>query len=193
MIRSFIAFLIAWLFNAIRFFPLAAPAAQTGRTVERFIRVGVSDSANTMREFPVDSIGEVGLAYDPKDVTAFQDAVKNMLSGQPSAPIVLSGPFDNTAAAAVASSGAAPALSGSYTVLAPIAGDNLPHTLYIAFGMRQYYTTGEPVFGLQRASATNSGYTLTKFTVGGGKYTAEFDVMGGIAPAWGAALLTAGS
>lgn len=168
-------------------------AAQTGRTHERWNRFVVADSADTLREIPVETVGDVGLSFDTADVSALQDAIKNMVSGMPGAPIKISGPLDNAAATTVAASGNAPTLSGSHTVLSAIAGDNKPHTLQVLIGIRHYWETGEPVFGLQRATASNSGYTCTKYTVNGNKYTAEFEVMGGVAPAWGTALLTAGS
>ncbi len=168
--------------------------AQTGRTVTKFLYVIVGNTGDTqLNELPVDSIGDVGLAFEAKDVSAWADAVKNMLSGQPSAPIKITGPFDNSAAQAAPTSGQAHALSGSHTVLSALCGDGKPHTLQIAFGMRQNYTTGEPVWGLQRATASNSGYTCTKYTVNGDKYSAEFEVMGSVVPAWSAALLTIGS
>lgn len=168
-------------------------SAQTGRTVNKFIRFVVADTSDTLREIPVDNIGNVGLEFDSVDVTAFQDAVKNALAGHPGAPITIGGPWDTSVAVAVAASAATPTLSGSHTVLSAIAGDNKPHTLYVAFGVRHYWETGEPVFGLQRATATNTGYTCTSFQVADGKYTAKFEVMGGVAPAWGTAALTAGS
>lgn len=165
----------------------------TGRTTTRYIRFIVGDSGNALREIPVDSVGEVGLSGEVVDVTAYQDAVKNIVVGTPGAKIVISGPLDNTAKTTVAASGATPTLSGSHLVLYDIANDNLPHTLEIDYGLRGYWATGDPVFGLQRATATNTGYTCTKYTVNGEKYSAEFDVMGGVAPAWGTARLTAGS
>ncbi len=169
-------------------------ASQTGRTVQKHIMVIVGNTGDTqLNEIPVDSIGDVGLAYDPVDQSAWQDAVKNALSGQPAAPIKITGPFDSSPAQAAPTSGQPHALSGSHTVLSALCGDGKPHTLMIAFGMRQAYTTNEPVFGLQRASASNSGYTCTSYTVSGNKYSATFEVMGGIAPAWGTALLTIGS
>jgi hypothetical protein len=168
-------------------------AVQTGRTVNKFAYLIVGDSGNALREIPCDSIGDVGLKYDPVDVSAWQDAVKNVLSNQPSAPIKITGPFDTSAAATAPATTEAHALSGSHTVLQPINGDNLPHTLQIRFGMRHNWEAGEPVFGLQRASTSNSGYTLTSYSVNGDKYTAEFDVMGSVAPAFGTAALTAGS
>jgi hypothetical protein len=168
--------------------------SNTGRTVEKFVYVIVGNSANNqLNELAVDSIGDVGLASEWKDVSAWQDAVKNGLTGQPGAPIKITGPFDTSAAQAAPTSGQAHALSGSHTVLSALCGDGKPHTLMIALGVQHVYTTNEPVFGLQWASASNSGYTCTKYTVNGSKYSAEFEVMGAIAPAWGTALLTIGS
>ena len=172
-------------------------AANTGRSIDKWVRVVLSDSANVLREIPVESFGDIGIEGDEVDVSALQDAIKNYLTGQGNAPIELGGPFDTAAAVAAAASGAAPALSGSYTVLQPIDRDGLPHTLQVLFGVRHNWETGESGFGLQRASASNSGYTLTSFKVSsnGGKlsYKAKFAVTGSVAPGWGTALLTAGS
>jgi hypothetical protein len=155
----------------------------------------ISDSGATLREIPIDSINGVGLEYEAKDVTAWQEAVKNALADTPSGEIEITGPFDNSAAVAAAASAATPTLSGSHTVLNAIDGDNLPHTLQILLGIRHYWETGEPTYGIQRATASNSGYTLVSYKVnpGDGKYSAKFVPMGGIAPTWGSALMTAGS
>ena len=75
-------------------------AAQTGRTVSKFTKVYIDDSGGTLREIPVNSINGVGLVAPEVDVSAWQDAVANMLLGQPGASITISGPFDNAAAAA---------------------------------------------------------------------------------------------
>lgn len=168
-------------------------AAQTGRSIDRWVYVIVGDSGNALREINVTSIGDVGMSYEAKDVSAWADAVKNMLSGQPSAPIKISGRFDNAAAVTAPASTEAHALSGAHGILTGIVGDGLPHTLDIRFGVRHAWVTAEPNFGLQRVSATGVGYTCTKYTVNGSDYSAEFEVMGGTAPAWTAAALTAGS
>lgn len=168
-------------------------AAQTGRTISHWVYVIVGDASNNLREIGVDSIGDVGLTYETGDVTAWADAVKNVITGQPSAPIKISGPFDNAGTATAPASTEAHALSGAHGVLSGICGDGLPHTLDIRFGIRHVWTANEPQFGLQRASATGVGYTCTKYTVNGDKYSAEFEVMGGTVPAWGTAALTAGS
>ncbi len=169
-------------------------ASQTGRTVEKHIYVIIGDAANVLREVAVDSIGDVGVTFDPTDVSAWQDAVKNILSGQGAAKIKIGGPWDTAAVATAPVSGEAHALSGSHTVLEALNGDNLPHTLDIRFGVRHPWETGEPHFGLQRATATNSGYTVHNFTVSGHKYTCDLDVMGSVAPAWSTGpAFTAGS
>ena len=164
-----------------------------GRTTTRYVYVIVGDTGNALREIPVDSIGDIGVAYEAKDLSAWADAIKNMFAGQGNAPIKIGGPFDNSAAVTAPASAAAHALSGSHTVLAPINGDNLPHTLQIEFGIRGNWATGDPVFGLQKLASAGSGYTLTKYTVNGDKYSAEFEVMGSVAPAWGTAQLSAGA
>ncbi len=165
--------------------------AQTGRTVKRWTRFVVDDSAGTLREIPVDSINGVGLDYPEADLTAFQDAVYGVLPDTPDCTITITGPFDNTAAGAAAASGAAPVLSGSHTVLSGIAGGVTPLTLGVYFGIRHYWETGEPVFGI--TSAAGVGFLCTNYTVnpGDGKYSATFKVYpGSTAPAWGTDAVT---
>jgi len=118
----------------------------TGRTKAKWIRFLVDDSSGTPREIPVNSISPVGFTYEENDVTAWQDAVKGYLAGHPDAPIDISGPFDNSAAVAVAASGLAPALSGSHTVLYNLAGAGTPLGLAVMIGIRGYWATGDPVF-----------------------------------------------
>lgn len=163
--------------------------ANVGRTVSRYVNFIVTDSGNALRNIPVDSVNGVGLKYDEADVTAFQDAIKNVLTGLPDMSIEISGPFDTKAADTT------PALSGSHTVLAAIVGDNLAHSLDVQIGVRHAWESGEPQFGITRASATNSGVTCTSYTVdlSAMKYSATFKVIGSVAPAWGTAAETAGS
>lgn len=168
--------------------------SQTGRTTSRWIYVIVGNTGDSqLNELPCTGIGDVGLTYNAVDVTAWQDAIKNALTGQPSAPIDLTFPFDTSAAQAAPTSGQGHALSGTHTVLSALCGDGKPHTLQIAIGVRHEYTTNEPVFGLQRATASNSGYTCTAYTVSGETGKAHFEPMGSIAPAWSTGLLTIGS
>ena len=164
----------------------------TGRTVTKWTRFGVSDNNGVAREIPVDSISPAGFTYDEVEVTAWQDAVKGYLTNHPDAPIDITGPWDNRAAAALAASGLAPVLSGSHTVLSALAapgGTTLPRGLWIAIGVRGYWTAAtDPAFGVASPSAT-SGYVLTKYTVEGEKYSASFKPYPGTTPAWGTAIL----
>jgi len=153
------------------------------------MRFAVDDSTGAPREIPVDNIGAVGFTYDENDVTAYQDAVKTYLAGHPDATIEISGPFDNSIAAALAVSGAAPALSGSHTVLSAICGVGTPLGLWVAWGIRGYWTAGDPAFGIVAPSAT-SGYLCTKYTVEGEKYSARFVPYPGTVPAFGIAIIT---
>lgn len=163
----------------------------TGRTVSKWIRFAIDDSAGTPREIPVDSISPVGFQYDENNLTAWQDQVMGYLAGHPDAPIDITGPFDNTAAAALAASGAAPTLSGSHTVLEPISRPTAtsPLGLAVMFGIRGYWTAGDPVFGVVAPSAT-SGYLCFSYQVEGEKYSARFLPYPGTVPAWGTAILT---
>ena len=163
-------------------------AANTGRTVSRFINFSVEDDTDTMREIPVSDISVVGVVYEEQDMTAFQDAVKGALAGMPDAPIEISGPFDTTAVATASASGAVPALSGSHTVLSAINGRLHPLSLDVQFGIRQTYTTNEPQFGITATST--SGYICTSYTVGSDlMYSAKFVLFPGSSlPAWGTGL-----
>lgn len=163
-------------------------AAQTGRTTGNWTRFLVDDSAGTLREIPIDSLNGVGLDYGGVDTTALQDAVKSVLPETPDCTIEITGPFDNTAVAAAGGSGAAPSLSGSHTVLSGIAGALTPLTLDVRFGVRHYWETGEPQFGITSSSV--NGFVCTAYTVDPGemKYSATFRVIAGsVAPAWGTA------
>jgi hypothetical protein len=167
-------------------------AINTGRTVTKWMRFAVDNSAGAPREIPVDSIGPVGFTYDESDLTAYQDAVKGYLADHPDATIDITGPFDTTAdAGALAASAAAPVLSGSHTILAPISAPTFttPLGLWIAWGIRHYWEVGEPAFGVVAPSAT-SGYVCTKYQVDGNKYSARFVPYPGTIPAFGTAIIT---
>lgn len=163
----------------------------TGRTNTKWIRFLVDDSGGTPREIPVDSVSPVGFVYDENELTAYQDQVKGYLSGHPDAPIDVTGPFDNSAAVAAAGTGAVPTLSGSHTVLSPISAPTFttPLGLAVMWGIRGWWATGDPVFGVVAPSAT-SGYVCTKYQVEGEKYSARFVPFAGTVPAWGTAILT---
>lgn len=163
----------------------------TGRTATRWIRFLVDDSGGTLREIPISKISVVGFTYEEQDITAYQDAIKGALPGWPDAPIEISGPFDVSAVQAAAGSATAPALSGSHTVLDPICGRMTPLTLDVRFGMRQYWTAGEPVFGI--TSSSTAGYLCLSYIVDTDSmtYTAKFVLYPGTtAPEWGTAAHT---
>ena len=154
-------------------------ATQTGRTVSKWVDFIVDDSGATLRSIPVNSVNGVGLSYDEMEVTAFQEAIKNVLPGHADCVINISGPFDNSVAAAAGT------LSGSHTILSAIDGGVTPLSLDIQIGMRHAWESGEPQFGMT-ATAT-SGFLCMNYSVNldDTSYSATFRVMGGVAPAWG--------
>ena len=157
-------------------------AAQTGRTVSKWVDFIVDDSAGTLRSIPVSSINGLGLNYEEKDLTAFQDAIKGVLLGQPDCAIEITGPFDTTAAQAAGT------LSGSHTVLSAIVGGSTPLTLDVQIGMRHAWESGEPQFGITSSAA--NGFLCANYNVdiGAGTYSARFVMFpGSAAPAWGTA------
>lgn len=159
-------------------------AAQTGRTVSKWVDFRIDDNGGTLRSIPVSAINGVGLAYDETDVTAFQDAIKNVLPGHPDLVISITGPFDNSVVAAAGT------LSGSHTVLKDIDGGVVPLSMDIQIGIRHAWEAGEPQFGISASATSGMICTAYNFDPGAGTYTAQFRVMGGIAPAWGTAAET---
>ena len=158
--------------------------AQTGRTTSKWLDFRVDDSGGTLRSIPVNSINGVGISHDVVDVTAFQDAIKNVLIGHKNCVIEIAGPFDTSVVAAAGT------LSGSHTVLNGINGVMTPLTLDVQVGIRHAWEATEIQFGIS-ATAT-SGFICTSYIpdVNNGSYAATFNVMGGTAPAWGAAVET---
>jgi hypothetical protein len=160
-------------------------AANTGRTIRKWVKLFLDDKDGTLREIPIASVNGVGLDAPEVDISAWQDEISNVLIDKPSCKITITGPFDSSALVAASVSGAAPSLSGSHTVLKDIVGKNTPLAFGIAIGMRQYYTTDEPCFGLDY-SADTSGFLCRTYTVDldNAKYSAEFVVFGTVAPSW---------
>lgn len=167
--------------------------ALTGRTPGKFLRFVIGDTANVLREVPVDTIGEIGLTGAEVDLSAIQDAVKGFLSDQPDYEMKFGGPLDTSAAVAVAASAAAPTLSGSYTVLQPLAMGMTPRSWAIYIGIRTFWETGAPVFGISQ-SATSGVWVVSYKVVHDGaamKYTAGLRLYpGSTAPAWGSSAVT---
>jgi hypothetical protein len=161
----------------------------TGRTVSKFFKFQIEDSGGVMRDIPVLTIGGVGVSYDEVDVSALQDAFKKFFSGQGTVSLTLTGPLDNTAAQAASGTGAAPALSGSHTVLQPLNGALTPRSFGAYFGIQAYWSTGDPVFG----GIDSIIVTDYQVTDNGQSYSAKIAVAGNAVnlPAWGTAAITA--
>jgi len=151
----------------------------------------MDDNAGTPREIPINTLTPVGFTYNEFDATAWQDQVMGFLAEHPEANIEVGGPFDNTAAAAAAATGAAPVLSGSHTVLNAVSAPTFttPLGLAVMFGIRTYWATGDPVFGIVAPSATQ-GYQCFSYTHDGQLYKATFKPYPGSTPAWGTAILS---
>ena len=153
-----------------------------GRTVSKFTKLIIGDTGNVLRSIPINSLSVVGVVYDERDLTAWQDAVKGALPDMPEAPIEFGGPFDSSGAVAVAN------LSGSHTVLSPLNGGQTPRTIDVQIGIRQAWVAGEPQFGISQTAT--SGYVITKYTVDleNMTYTAKAVLFPGSAlPAFGTA------
>lgn len=160
----------------------------TGRTIGKYSKVQIEDSGGTLRDIPVTTIAGVGITYDEIDVSALQDALKGVLSGQGNSSFTITGPFDNTAAAAASSSGQAASLSGSHTVLSAVNGNQTGRTVGVYIGIQGYWATGDPVFG------GVDSFIVTDYTVdvAAGMYSAKISYKAGAtAPAWGTTALAA--
>lgn len=150
--------------------------AQTGRTHAKHITVKLDNSGGTLTDITpyVNSIGTVGLTYETQGVTAFSDGVKNIVIGQPSAPLTIGGPFDTVMHAH------AIAINGATT----------PLSLDIQIGIRHAWEAGEPQFGI--TSSSTSGYVMHSYMVdiASNTWSAQLDVFGSTAPAFGTAAET---
>jgi hypothetical protein len=148
-------------------------AAQTGRTVSKFVDFYVDNSSASLSQVKINNISLVGLVYEEHDMTAYQDAVKSALAGMPDAPIEISGPFDSTAS------------TGSHVILNDLPALYTPLALDVRFGIRHAWESGEPTFGIT-GSATN-GYHCVSYVVDPNTFmfTAKFVLFpGSAAPAW---------
>jgi hypothetical protein len=162
-----------------------------GRTVGKFTKFQISDSASTMRDIPVTSYGNVGLTFAEQDVSALQDLVTSVLNGQGAFSTTITGPFDTTAAATCSSSGVHASLSGSHTILAGLNGGQVAKSFGIYLGIQGDWVTGDPVFGGIKCILV-SDYTVDPAA---GTYSAKISIAGNRTndPAWQAAEITATS
>ena len=150
--------------------------AAAGRTHAKHITVKLDNSAGTLTDITAytNSIGTVGLTFDTQDVTAFSDGSKNIVIGQPAAPLTIGGPFDTVA----------------HAQMIAINGAAVPLSLDIQVGIRHAWEAGEPQFGI--TSSATSGYLMHSYMVdmAANTWSAQLDVFGPTAPAWGVAAET---
>lgn len=150
--------------------------ANTGRTHFKWLQVFLDNNSGTLTDLSgyVNTISQFGLTYDTQDVTAFSDAVKNIVLGQPGAPITLGGPIDTVI----------------ITHFGNINGAVTPLSLDLRMGIRHAWEAGEPQFGI--TSSSTVGYLCFSFTVdpNANTWSAQLDVFGPTAPAFGTAAET---
>ena len=145
--------------------------AQTGRTNAKFITLKIGNTSDVLTDITpyIHNVGQVGLTFDSPDVTAYSDGVKNVMIGQPAAPLQIGGPFDTTL----------------HALMITLDGVLVPRTVDIQIGIQHAWTAGEPEFGISK-SAT-SGYVVKDYKVNMDAMTwqAALEVFGPTAPAWG--------
>lgn len=153
--------------------------AQTGRTHAKWLTVKLNNSSAALTDISayVNTVGQFGLTYDTQDVTAFSNAVKNIVLGHPGAPLTFGGPIDTTI----------------ITHFMNINGVESPLSVDLEMGIRHAWEAGEPQFGITKSSS--SGYLCTSFTVdpAANTWSATLDVFGATAPAFGTGAETSGS
>ena len=147
----------------------------TGKTNSKHIRVFVDDTGGTVRHVSaaVTNVTGVGLTHQETDVTGYSDGIINFTLGHPSSEIEITGPLDNTAAAA------SPTHSGPHIVFSALNGNQAAtSTLTIQIGIRAAPVSGDPEF--------EGEYYCSSYVVNGdGTYTARMVPASGTAPAWG--------
>lgn len=146
-----------------------------GKTNAKFITVMLDNAEGALTDISayVSSIGTMGLVFDTTDITVYADGAKNVVIGQPSAPLQLSGPVDITIIMQLI----------GYTGGGLTSGGGL--SLDIRFGIRKSWVLGDPQFGI--TGSVSIGYLLTGLIVDidSMTWTATFTPMGNTAPAWG--------
>lgn len=147
--------------------------ANTGRTHNKWLIFKLDNGSGTLTDITayVNKVGDIGLTYEPTDVTAFSDAVANVINGRPGAKLSIGGPVDTVV----------------HTQMTAITGGVTPLSLDVQLGIRHAWEAGEPQYGI--TSSSTVGYVVTKYIVNGDDmtWTADLDVMGATAPAWGTA------
>lgn len=150
--------------------------AQTGRTHAKWLTVKIDNNAGTLTDISAytNTISAFGLKYDTQDVTAFSDFVKNVVVGQPGAPLTIGGPLDTV----MVTHGAA------------INGTGTPMSVSLQIGIRHAWESGEPTFGV--TSSSTSGYLCSEFTVDpkANTWNIALDMFGPTAPSFATTAFT---
>lgn len=148
--------------------------ANTGRTIESvYTQFWLDNSSGILTNLSAycNGVGAVGLDRKPVDVTAYSDAVYNFLADKPTAPLSVTFLLDTV-------------VTTHLSALSAVT----PLSLGIYYGIRHAWEAGEPTFTI--SSSATSGYIFLGFKVSGGIITANFEVFGPTAPAWGTAAAT---
>lgn len=145
--------------------------ANVGRTNEKFTKILIYNAAASLIDLSsyCKSINGYGLKFNEQDVTGLSDAIKNITIGRPEAPITIVWQFDTVI----------------FTQLIALLNRMTPLSLDIRIGIGHAWVTGEPVFGI--TSSATSGYVLRDMLCGNNSVdiTTVWNVVGGIAPAFG--------
>lgn len=161
----------------------------TGRTLTRFEKFQCDDSGGTVRDINVKSMTPIGLDYPEVDMSARNDPAAGALLGQPIMKFSITCVFDTLVVQAASGTGAAPAFSGSHTVLSAINGLLVPLTVGYYRGIRAVWATNDPCIGL--TSTSTVGYLFRNYWVNGDECGGDFVLYpGSTLPAWGSAAFT---
>lgn len=151
--------------------------AQVGRTVPAFTKLLLGTAGGSMYDMKIDSLGDLGLDYEEVEMSAWSDAIKGVLMGQPDFTLDFGGPVDNTAS------------TGPSTLLRTWVAAHTLLSFDVQVGVRHAWESGEQQFGYTGVVASNSGVMVTSYKESGGKYSATIRMVAGsaAAPAWGTA------
>ena len=143
--------------------------AQVGRTNSHFVGFFLDNSAGTLTDLTphTKEVPEVGPEFETMDVTGLSDGAKNITVGIPAHPFSVVFQWDTV-------------VITHLSALSPVT----PLSVDIRYGVRHTWESGEPQYGISM-SAT-SGFVLAGFKCNGVEsITANFDVFGPTAPAFG--------
>ncbi len=143
------------------------------KTHAKFIQVFLDNAAGALTDITayVNKISSIGLKYDEQDMTAWSDGSKNIVIGQPEAPLEIGGPYNDV----------------FHAIAIVLNGRPTPLSLDIRIGKNAAPQAGDPQFGI--TSTATDGYVMTNYQIDPSSmtWTANLNVMGSTAPAWGTA------